>query len=156
MEITVFNTKLNRETRSPLLVKEKTVDYKAYQKMSMPSRIVDMMNELFSIENATEEYIYLLLFNSVLNLLGVFEVSHGTMDSALVTPREIFMKALLAGATRIILVHNHPSGYPKPSKADINMTKKIKAAGDLLAVPLLDHIVIGQDCYVSMSEENYM
>jgi hypothetical protein len=81
---------------------------------------------------------------------------HGTMDACFTSPREIFSKALLVGAVGIILAHNHPSGYSEPSMADFSLTKRIKEAGKLLNVELLDHIVVGNNCYLSLCEEGIL
>ena len=79
-------------------------------------------------------------------------ISEGTINQALVSPREIFIEALKYEAVYIILVHNHPSGSPEPSLADIDATKKIIEAGRILDIRLTDHIIIGDNCYVSMLE----
>ena len=75
--------------------------------------------------------------------LGFFEVSHGTVNSSIVDPRSVFIRALLSGATSIILCHNHPSGDCTPSKEDVLLTKRIKEGGELLGIELLDHVIIG-------------
>ena len=85
-------------------------------------------------------------------MIGVFELSHGTVDSSLITSREVFMKALLCGASGIILAHNHPSGDVSPSKMDMQVMTKIKDAGEILSVPLLDFIICGE-CYYSAQKE---
>ncbi len=156
MRITKYKTKYNRETGKPELVKEKAVNLKDFIDLCRPERIVHMMNEVFDLQNETEEYLYMLVFDSKMNCKGVFEVSHGTGQGTYVDPRAIFMKALLGGAVSIVLVHNHPSGDTNPSKEDIETTKRIKAAGKLLNVPLLDHIIIGSGTYFSLREAKLM
>ena len=81
------------------------------------------------------------------------EVSVGTLDKSLVHPRDVFGPALTDGAKSLILVHNHPSGDPEPSEADVEVTKQIKKAGDLLGVSLLDHIIIGSKDYISFHDK---
>lgn len=88
--------------------------------------------------------------------MGIFELSHGTVNSSLITPREVYMKALLCGASTIVLAHNHPSGDPTPSELDINAMERIKDAGDILAIPLMDFIVCGDNCYYSAKEQGYL
>ena len=80
----------------------------------------------------------------------------GTVNASIVSPREIYLEALRFHAVGIILLHNHPSGDPTPSEADRRITRKIKEAGRLLDIPLLDHIVIGDKKYVSFHEEGYL
>ena len=95
----------------------------------------------------------LLLLNTKTTLIGETIISKGTVNAAIISPRELFIEALQKGAVSIILLHNHPSGDPTPSKEDIIITKQIQGAGELLGVNLLDHIIIGNNCYVSMREK---
>ena len=85
-------------------------------------------------------------------LTSVFELSHGTVKMSVVSPREVFQKALLANAVAIVLLHNHPSGDPTPSKQDINVTKRLMEAGDIIGINVLDHLVIGRPGYFSLKE----
>lgn len=80
----------------------------------------------------------------------------GTLNESLIHPREIFKTALVEGATAVILAHNHPSGDPEPSKEDIRVTKKMIRIGELMDILVLDHIIIGDNRYVSMKEKNYI
>ena len=85
-------------------------------------------------------------------VIAYHEVSRGTLDATLVHPREVFKAALLANAAAIIVSHNHPSGDPTPSADDVDLTRRLAAAGDLLGISLLDHIVIGDGRYFSFKE----
>lgn len=150
MRVTTYRTKLN-EDRLNILVKEKAVNYTTHSKLTSPSAIYDMMVDVFDMKNLAEEYLYLIAFDTKQSVLGVFEISHGTVNSSLISPREVFIKALLCGAVNVVLVHNHPSGDPSPSNADMQVTRRIKESGELLGVKLLDHVIVG-DSYYSMSE----
>jgi len=81
-------------------------------------------------------------------------VSVGCLDSAVVHPREVFKFAILASASSVILVHNHPSGCCDPSSEDLHLTKRLVEAGELLGIPVLDHIIITDDAYLSMKSRN--
>lgn len=151
MRITKYNTRINKETKRPCLIKEVAVNYPS-ESLCNPEMIVHAMNRVFDVESLTEEYMHMLCMDGHGRLIGVFEISHGTVNSAIATPREIFMKALLCGAVSIILTHNHPSGYPEPSRADLETTERIKKAGEILGVKLIDHIIIGFSRYYSMME----
>jgi DNA repair protein RadC len=85
-------------------------------------------------------------------VIAYHEVSRGTLDSTLVHPREIFKAVLLANAAAIVAAHNHPSGDPTPSPDDLELTNRLAAAGDVLGIPMLDHIIIGDGCYYSFKE----
>lgn len=86
-------------------------------------------------------------------LLGDAVMSSGSATMSLISPREIFMEALKCQAVSIILIHNHPSGDPSPSKADAELTGQIAAVGQMLGIPLLDHIIIGDNRYMSFREK---
>jgi DNA repair protein RadC len=83
-------------------------------------------------------------------------ISSGTVNMSVASPREIFVEALRYEACSVCLLHNHPSGDPTPSREDIHATKRIRDAGRLLGIQLLDHIVIGDKCYVSLREQGYL
>ncbi len=111
--------------------------------------------DFIRIHEEPEEYMYMLCLNNKNRVTGIFEISHGNVNSSIVGPREVFQKALLANAVNIILMHNHPSGDPSPSKEDIDVTKRLIDAGNILGVQVLDHLIIG-DRYVSLKEKGYL
>lgn len=117
-----------------------------------PENVYKLATKTLNLLEAAEEYVYLITLNNKNKLTGLFEVSHGTVNSSILSPREIYIRALLLGATNIIIFHNHPSGDPEPSKEDIRITKRLKAAGELLGVELIDHIIVG-NYYYSFREE---
>lgn len=98
----------------------------------------------------------MLCMNTKNVIHGVFELSHGNVNSSIFGVREIFQKALLANAVSIILIHNHPSGNPKPSVQDIESTKRAVEAGKLIGIEVLDHIIIGDNSYTSLKEKGYL
>lgn len=116
-----------------------------------PSSIAKYYME--DLRHARQEEMKLLLLNTKSRLLGETDISKGTVNAAVISPRELFVEALQKNAVSIILLHNHPSGDPSPSKADILLTKRVKDAGTLIGIELLDHIIIGDNSYVSMREK---
>ena len=80
----------------------------------------------------------------------------GSLNASVMEAREIFKSSILSNAASIILLHNHPSGELQPSKEDLNLTKRIELAGEILGIPLLDHIILGQGEYMSFQEKGYM
>lgn len=94
----------------------------------------------------------MVCLNTKLDMTSVFEISHGNVNSSVVGVREVFQKALLANAVNIILIHNHPSGDCTPSREDIDITKRLKEAGQILGVDVLDHIIVGDNRYSSLKE----
>lgn len=124
------------------------------QDCSSPEYIVQYYME--SMRHLDYERVMLLLLNGKHRLVREIALSQGSANSAFVSVRQIFIEALHYGAVYMILVHNHPSGEPSPSREDLILTGKVKEAGELLEIPLSDHIIIGNQCYISLKEEGYM
>lgn len=103
-----------------------------------------------------QELMKLLMLNTKSKLIAETNISKGTVNASLVSPRELFIEALEKHAVSIILLHNHPSGDPMPSKHDILITQRVKEAGKLIGIELLDHIIIGNNCYKSFAEEKLL
>lgn len=103
-----------------------------------------------------QEHMKLLMLNTKSRLIGEKDIYKGTANASLVSPRELFIEALRAGAVSIILLHNHPSGDPTPSQADKAVTLRVRKAGEFIGIDLLDHIIIGNNCYISLLEEGLM
>ncbi len=99
------------------------------------------------------EQFKVILTNRANKVLGIFEVSTGGIAGTVADPKLIFVAALKAGASGIILSHNHPSGNLNPSQADMDLTRKIKEGGKLLEISLLDHIIISSESYYSFADE---
>jgi DNA repair protein RadC len=150
MRINFYEARLSEDKRI-MLVKEKGVNYDV-GKLNSPEDIVLMMRKLLHVEQMAEEHCYMIAMNSSCKVLGVFFISKGTVNVSLVTPRELYIRALLAGAVQIVLCHNHPSGNAIPSEQDIAITQKIKEAGEMININLADHIIIGSDSYLSFKE----
>ncbi|NOL50159.1 RadC family protein [Pelistega europaea] len=102
------------------------------------------------------EQCHILFFNNAFKLLHTQLASEGTIDKAQIYPREIIKLAIRFHATNIILVHNHPSGIPKPSDADVQFTDDIKCALALVDIRLVDHLIIANNEAVSLAEEGYL
>jgi DNA repair protein RadC len=110
--------------------------------LEAPEAIVDLLredNRLLQVET-----FQVVLLNTRHRLIHVKQISQGTLDTILVHPREVFKMAIAANAAALVLVHNHPSGDPTPSEADIKVTRDLIRAGQLLKIEVLDHIIIGR------------
>ena len=128
----------------------------AKEKLSFsdPSTVADYYME--TLRHKNQEHSLLLMLDNKLSLIREEVLSIGTVNLTVLSPRDIYMKALHAGAVRILLVHNHPSGDPTPSRQDIEVTKRIRDAGELLDVLLVDHLIIGDGKYTSLKETGYL
>ena len=102
------------------------------------------------------EYSYLLMLNRQNQILGYHQLSKGGMTGAVIDVRVIFQVALKACATSLILAHNHPSGNLETSDADRKISRQIKEAGKILDIPLLDHLIMTTDSYLSMADEGLL
>ncbi len=100
----------------------------------------------------TTECVLLVMLDNKGHMLGEHIISKGTVNASLISPREIFIKALKYDASSIILIHNHPSGDPSPSGPDRQITKQVYECGKLMNIPLIDHIIIGDHTYSSFKE----
>ena len=108
------------------------------------------------LRHLEEEQILLVMTNNKNQLLKDSIISKGTVNMSVISPREVFLTAFKMRAVHIILVHNHPSGDPIPSKEDFEVTQRIHEAGQLLNIPLVDHIIIGDNSYISFKELGYL
>ena len=96
-----------------------------------------------------KEYFKVFYLNTKNEVTATEDASIGNLNSSIVHPREIFRNAVKKGAAAIIVVHNHPSGNPLPSQNDIDITKRLVEAGELIGIPVLDHLIIGDGSYIS-------
>ena len=148
MRINIYGIKLNKNRVSEL-VKESGINYGESTVVDSPQRAAEMFEIVFDLSNQAQEYLCLLALDGGRKVSGAFEVSRGTLTSSLVHPREIFQRAILAGAASIIIAHNHPSGMLMISEQDREVTQRIKDAGELLGIPLDDHIICGGGSFTS-------
>jgi DNA repair protein RadC len=127
--------------------------------LDTPERVADLLreqNRAYEVEN-----FQVVLLNTRRKLIRLERISQGTLDTILVHPREVFKPAIAANAAAIVLAHNHPSGDPTPSEADIKVTRDLIRAGQLLKIDVLDHVILGRATkerprdYVSLRELGY-
>ena len=130
------------------VVREDAPDWVS-KRFTSASQVYEMFLDLR--QEAKEHFIALHLDGK--NRIACLDrVSVGSLNQSIVHPRELFKTALLSSAAAILLIHNHPTGDPTPSSEDLEVTRRIKEAGDLLGIKVLDHIIIG-DSYLSFAEQ---
>jgi len=126
----------------------------ANQTISSPSDVYVLLRDDLG---STDRDIFLtLLLDTRQRVIGIHQVSIGSLNASIVHPRETFKAAILRNAASIILAHAHPSGDPEPSAEDLAITKRLKEAGDLLGVPVLDHLVVYENAFVSLKERGLL
>ena len=139
LAITEISKRMSRESFKPNIT------------FNSPSTVADYFME--ECRYKTVESVFLLYLNSQNAIIKWKELSTGTVNASLLSPRELFLDALKNDAVSLILLHNHPSGNPCPSDKDIVITERIRKLGEELGIKLLDHIIIGDKKYYSFSEE---
>lgn len=110
--------------------------------LDSPERVFKYMKDAFEVD-PTVEWFFVIMLNRKNRPLGRVAVTKGTATAALVHPREVFRPAVLTNSSAIIVVHNHPSGDPSPSQADIRVTRQLKEASKTIQIDLFDHVIIG-------------
>jgi DNA repair protein RadC len=103
-----------------------------------------------------KEVFKVLFLNTKNEITSTEDVSIGNLNSSIVHPREVFRSAVKRGAAAIIVIHNHPSGNPYPSDNDLAITKRLVEAGELIGIPVLDHLIIGDGIFISFKEKAFM
>jgi DNA repair protein RadC len=128
--------------------------------LDSPERVAEFLREEFRHEHRAERFVVLLL-NTRRRLIRRDHLSQGTLDTILVHARDVFRAAIVANAAAIVLAHNHPSGDPTPSEADVKVTRDLIRAGQLLKIEVIDHVILGQATaerakdYASLRELGY-
>lgn len=136
------------------LVREGSILYET-RRISSPKDAVGIGQQF--LEDADREQVIVCCLDTKNQPLSISVVSMGILNSSLIHPREIFKTAILTNAASLILYHNHPSGETEASTEDINITKRIKEAGVLMGIELIDHIIIGSEGrYLSLKEEGLL
>ena len=136
------------------MIKEDTVEYST--KIKSPADIAALAREVLEMHEMAEENFVIVCLNTKNKIAGVHTVSIGSLNASIVHPREVFKAALLNNANGIICLHNHPSGDPEPSREDIEITRRLVEAGEIMGIKVLDHVIIGGQRYLSMKEKCLM
>lgn len=139
------------------LVKEATHRYEVDKQVCSPEAAAVIANQVLFMNFEPQEVFAVLLLDTKNKVNMVTEISRGSVNECSVHPREVFKAAILANAAAIICLHNHPSGDLHPSYADIQLTKRLVRAGEVLGVQVLDHIIVGGEneyAYYSLRECN--
>jgi DNA repair protein RadC len=124
--------------------------------ITTPAVCHHILNILLDLKREPVEKFGIISLNTKHKLLGLHILGQGSLDSVAIEPREVFKAAMLNNAYSIIAFHNHPSGDPQPSVWDIAITRRLKEVGDILNISLVDHLIVGEEKWFSMREEELM
>lgn len=134
------------------MIRDKEISY-GREMLNTPEKAAAFIRKF--LQNADREYLVVCCVDMKCHPLLIEIAGIGTLSECHVVPRELFKSALLSNAANIMLFHNHPSGSAVPSRSDYNLTNRLRAAGELLGVPLLDHIIIGDGEIYSFKEDGH-
>ena len=137
------------------MIKEDSVPYET-PIIKSPAEVYRAATQLLALHEEPEEHFCIFCLNTKNKIVGVHTISIGSLNASIVHPREVFKAAMLNNASAIICLHNHPSGDPEPSREDIETTRRLVEAGEILGIRVLDHIIIGEERYLSMGEKGLM
>ena len=135
------------------MVKESSFLYQT-RKISSPNDAYEMIKD--QLEGLDREQFIIACLNTKNEPTNISVVAVGTLNKAIVHPREVFKTAILSNAASIMAFHNHPSGDTEPSQQDIQLTNRLYEAGELLGIKLLDHLIIGDGTFTSLKEKGYL
>jgi len=119
--------------------------------------VYEVLNKFWNADQLElRETFFMILLNNHGRVMGIVELSHGGFTGVVVDTKMVFGVALKACACSIVVAHNHPSGNLKPSTQDIKVTQRLKAAGEILELPMQDHLIVSAEGYLSLEEEGYV
>jgi DNA repair protein RadC len=131
------------------LVREKSLKAE-YKYVKNPLSVYEIIKPY--LEDLDREHFVIMLLDVRKKVIGINTVAIGILSSCPVHPREVFKSAIMVNAAAIICVHNHPSGEPDPSRDDLTLTARLKEGGEILGIEVLDHLILGEERYVSLKE----
>lgn len=143
----------NIQTVSIKLVKESTAKYET-NRVSSPTSAYDIAKQF--LQDVDREHFIVMCLDTKNKVNAINTVSIGSINATTLHPREVFKPAILSNSASIIVAHNHPSGDAEPSPEDVHMTKRLVEVGELMGIPCLDHIVIGDGYFVSLKQRGQM
>lgn len=160
MEYPLMNSNIKGVGAHTVMVMEAINEYarRKYERINDKVFMVHGPEDAFEyaknrIQFEQKEHFCVILLNTKNHILGFRDISIGSLSAAIVHQREVMLEAVKAHAASIILVHNHPSGDPCPSREDIAITDQLVKAGHVLDIPVLDHIIIGHNRFISLKEK---
>jgi DNA repair protein RadC len=135
------------------VIKESSISY-ANRRISKPDEVAELVRGI--LEDCDREKLIVCCLNTKNEPTNISTVSMGSLNTSIVHPREVFKVAILSNSASIIIAHNHPSDDVTPSKEDINITERLKEAGKIIGIELIDHLIIGEGKFLSLKEKGYI
>ena len=148
MEVKMYSLELIKGI--PALVSEKS--YACDELLDVPDKVADLCISL-RLDKQAEEHVMMVALSACMRPIGIFELSHGTINVSLANPRGAFLRALLCGAYQIVIIHNHPSGSLQPSDDDFSTCQRLIDLGKSLEIQLADFLIVSSEGYKSFRDE---
>lgn len=133
------------------LIRERSVLYE-HKSINRPQEAHDLIQTVLDLNSEAVEKFGIIALTTKNKIAGIHIISVGSLNAAVVHPREVFKSAILNNAASLVCFHNHPSGDPTPSAEDIALTKRLAEAGEIMGIDMLDHIITGDGRFVSLKE----
>ena len=143
---------INIYTLKQVRTRRRRYDLEGFQ-ITSPSVCYHLLQYLLDLRSEPAERFGIIALNTKHKIVGVHLIGSGTIDRVYIEPRQVFMAALMNNAKAIIAFHNHPSGDPTPSRDDLLLTQRLKKAGKIMCIELLDHLITGERDFVSLREQ---
>lgn len=147
-----YTTKYRKKKVVPLQVCEYEVPDQFV--LDSSGNVAYLMKHIIGLNQNTVEHMYLIVCNANMKIKGLYMLTKGTLNGTIISPRDIILNTLLLNCNNFFLVHNHPSGMPRPSKADQDVTKRIKDACAICDYNMMDHLILGEDTYYSFTGDS--
>lgn len=149
MSTKTLRLRVIRPVYETLIVKEGLPDYMADKRINSSSDVYHLFSFL---ANETKEHFIAIHLDNKNKILCIDRVSTGSLTASIVHPREVMKSVMLSSAAALVLLHNHPSGDPTPSREDLDLTKRLKECCELMGVRCLDHVIVGSGSHVSLAD----
>jgi DNA repair protein RadC len=158
LELRQRDAETRQEPVSLFRVREPVVRYRTLTKVKEKIKAADGIAKLFRklVPNNVQEHFCLFCLDGSYAVVNCSRLFTGTANTTMVHPREVFQVAVLTGACAIIVAHNHPSENLTPSQQDLDLTKRLKSAGELMGIPLLDHVIVTNKSYRSAATDGWL
>ena len=157
-EALFFFLPTHERTESPMYVCEltkRTYRSKPQIEIKGPEDAFNVLRKRFKHGEAREFFVAILL-SARNTVIGIETISVGSLNASIVHPREVYQPAVAKSAASLILAHNHPSGNPEPSDDDLALTRRLVSVGDLMGIPIVDHLIVAGGGFLSLKQQGYL
>ncbi|MNW46378.1 hypothetical protein D3C74_236710 [compost metagenome] len=150
-QLSALPTKRRKQAEKLLELVRRVMEEAPIRYIRKPEDVYEMVAA--DMSSLDKEHFMIILLNTKNRIISKEIIAVGSLNKAIIHPREVFKSAIIKGAASIVCVHNHPSGDPTPSPEDVGLTKRLINSGEILGIDVLDHVIVGTEGYVSLKEQ---